>query len=61
MENARQFSQAELWPRVLLDNQNESFDPDLMKKFGQNGFLGCTMKEYDMPGLSYTAYGLINR
>jgi len=28
---------------------------------GENGFLGCTMNEYGGAGLSYTAYGLINR
>lgn len=28
---------------------------------GELGFLGCTIGEYDLPGVSYTAYGLINR
>ena len=28
---------------------------------GDNGFLGCTLNEYGLPGLSYTSYGLINR
>jgi len=28
---------------------------------GENGFLGCTLTEYGGAGLSYTAYGLINR
>lgn len=28
---------------------------------GENGLLGCTINEYGLPGLSYTAYGLINR
>lgn len=28
---------------------------------GQNGFLGCTINEYNLPALSQTAYGLINR
>lgn len=28
---------------------------------GKLGFLGCTINEYDLPGVSYTAYGLINK
>ena len=28
---------------------------------GELGFLGCTCDEYDLPGVSSTAYGLINR
>lgn len=28
---------------------------------GELGFLGCTISEYNLPGVSYTAYGLINR
>ncbi|CAM6006615.1 unnamed protein product [Sphagnum balticum] len=28
---------------------------------GENGYLGCTLNEYGAAGLSYTAYGLINR
>lgn len=61
MENARQFSQAHLWPRVIEDNKREHFDPKIIRAFGESGFLGCTLKDYDMPGLSYTSYGLINR
>ena len=28
---------------------------------GENGLLGCTLKEYGGSGLSDTSYGLINR
>lgn len=28
---------------------------------GRLGFIGCTIPEYDLPGVSYTAYGLINK
>lgn len=28
-----------------------------MKEYGKLGFLGCTISEYDLPGVSYTAYG----
>jgi glutaryl-CoA dehydrogenase len=32
-----------------------------MKEMGEMGFLGCTIPEYGLPGISSTAYGLINR
>jgi len=32
-----------------------------MKEMGEMGFLGCTISEYDLPGVSSVAYGLINR
>jgi glutaryl-CoA dehydrogenase len=61
MENAHQFSQTHLMPRVIDENKHERFDPKIIRMFGESGFLGCTLKDYGMPGLSYTAYGLINR
>jgi len=32
-----------------------------MKEMGELGFLGCTIDDYDLPGVSSVAYGLINR
>jgi len=32
-----------------------------MKEMGELGFLGCTIKDYDLAGVSYVSYGLINR
>lgn len=32
-----------------------------MKEFGKLGLLGCTHSEYDLPGVSSVAYGLVNR
>ncbi|KAL4457062.1 hypothetical protein ABPG74_014700 [Tetrahymena malaccensis] len=61
MENARQFAQDQLMPGILEANKNEHFDKEIMKKFGQMGFLGCTISDYDLPGVSSAAYGLINR
>ena len=61
MENARKFADAHLWPRVLEDNRKEIFDKSTMKLMGENGFLGCTLTDYGLPGLSPTSYGLINR
>ena len=56
-EAARQFSQEKLMPRVREAYNNESFDLNIMKEMGEAGFLGCTIKEYDLPGVSSTAYG----
>ena len=48
-------------PRVREAYNKESFDVNIMKEMGSLGFLGCTLKEYDLPGISSTGYGLINR
>lgn len=61
MENARQFAQTHLMPRVIEENREERFDKNILKLMGENGFLGCTNSDYGGAGLSYTAYGLINR
>ena len=54
---ARQFSQEKLMPRVREAYNKETFDIEIMKEMGEQGFLGCTIKEYDLPGVSSTAYG----
>lgn len=48
-------------PRVREAYNKEHFDVEIMREMGQQGFLGCTIGEYDLPGVSSTAYGLINR
>jgi len=32
-----------------------------MNEIGELGFLGCTINDYGLPGVSSVAYGLINR
>jgi glutaryl-CoA dehydrogenase len=58
MENARNFSQSYLAPKIIVDNRKEYFDPEIMREMGKQGFLGCTISEYDLPGVSYTSYGI---
>lgn len=58
---ARAYSQEKLMPRVREAYNKEHFDLEIMKEMGEMGFLGCTISDYDLPGLSSTAYGLINR
>jgi len=61
METARNFAQSKLMPRILEANRKERFDREIMNELGSLGFLGCTISEYDLPGISSVAYGLINR
>ena len=61
-ESARDFCQARLMSVVRDMHRHESFDPGLMREFGELGFLGCTIPEtYGGAGLNYVAYGLIAR
>ena len=60
-DSARAFCDAELMPAVREANRRESYDPDLMKKFGRAGLLGVTIDGYGCAGASYVAYGLIAR
>ena len=48
-------------PRVREAYNKEHFDTTILKEMGSLGLLGCTLNEYDLPGVSSVAYGLINR
>src|ERR1700676_805247 len=61
-DTARGYAQDKLFPRVLLDNREERFDPAIVKEMGALGLLGSTIPEaYGGAGLGYVAYGLISR
>ena len=60
-ETARQYAQERLAPRILEANRYEKFDKEIFEEMGDLGFLGCTIDEYDLPGISSVAYGLINK
>lgn len=60
-ETARSYAQEKLLPRVTKAYKEEKFDIEIMKEMGELGFLGCTISDYDLPGVSSVAYGLINR
>ena len=55
------FAQAELMPRILDWNREETFDPDIMKEFGSLGILGATIPDYGCAGIGRVAYGLACR
>ena len=60
-EVAKNFTRDKLMPRIKDAYNKEEFDLDIMKEYGEMGFLGCTIPDYGLPGLSSTGYGLINR
>ena len=57
----RDYCQKELMPRILDDNRNENFYPDMYRQLGELGFLGATIKGYGCAGINYVSYGLITR
>ena len=61
-ETARSFARSRLLPRVVEDFREESFDPNLMREFGELGLLGPTIpSKYGGAGVSHVAYGLAAR
>lgn len=54
---ARGYAQEKLMPRVLKAYNEEKFDTNIMREMGEQGFLGCTLDEYGLPGVSSVAYG----
>ena len=44
-------------PRVREAYNKENFDTNIMREMGELGFLGCTISDYDLPGISSAAYG----
>ena len=61
-DSARAFCDSELLPGIVQANRNETFDPDLMRRFGELGMLGPTLpEEVGGAGLSHVGYGLLAR
>ena len=60
-DNARRFAQDRLAPVILEWNRQEQFDTEIMREFGEMGFLGGTLEGYGCPGLSHVAYGVVGR
>lgn len=52
MENAKSYAQSKLMPRIKESYNKETFDKNILREMGELGFLGCTIKEYDLPGVS---------
>ncbi|MXZ81468.1 MAG: acyl-CoA dehydrogenase [Gammaproteobacteria bacterium] len=61
-DSARKFCEDVLMPGVIEANRTESFDPDIMSRFGELGMLGSTLPaEYGGSDLNHVCYGLIAR
>jgi glutaryl-CoA dehydrogenase len=61
-DTARDYAQEKLFPRVLIANREERYDPEIVREMGALGLLGPTVPEdYGGAGLGYVAYGLIAR
>lgn len=57
----REYCQKDLMPRILEDNRNENFYPEMYKELGSLGVLGASIKGYGCAGVNYVSYGLITR
>lgn len=44
-------------PRIIKAYKDEHFDREIMNEMGDLGFLGCTIDEFGLPGVSSVAYG----
>ncbi len=61
-DSAHEFSQQELLPGIIEANRSETFNPDLIRRFGALGLLGLTLPEkYGCAGLNNVCYGLVTR
>jgi butyryl-CoA dehydrogenase len=59
-ETARDFTNAEIVPRVRDNDRNHHFDTDLVQKIAAQGYLGAIVPaEYGGAGLDYLSYGLV--
>jgi len=59
-EEAREYAQGHLKPRITQAYRNEEFDTTIMTEMGERGFLGCYLDGYGCKGWSSVAYGLVN-
>ncbi len=59
-ETARSFTDNEIVERARENDRNERFDPELVQKIADQGYLGAIVpREYGGAGLDYLTYGLI--
>ncbi len=59
--NAHNYCQGRLTPRILEANRNEVFDRNILREMGELGLLGATIDGYGCAGANYVSYGLIAR
>ena len=59
IDSVKKFCNQELKPRVRSDYRNEVADRSVIKKMGEMGILGPTVRREECLGENYTTYGLI--
>ncbi len=60
-DQAHNYCQEKLLPRVLLANRNEVFHREIMNEMGELGLLGATIDGYGCAGVNHVCYGLVAR
>jgi glutaryl-CoA dehydrogenase len=60
-DNTRRFVDSAIIPIISKHYQAGTFPTELIKTFGEMGFLGANLKGYGCAGLGEVAYGLINQ
>ena len=61
-QSAAEFAASCLKPRVVEENRNEAFDPELYVEMGKRSLLGATLpSQYGCAHTNYVSYGLIAR
>ena len=59
-DTAREFADAEIFPRARENDRNECFDTELVGKLAEMGYLGSIVpEEYGGRGIDYRSYGLL--
>ena len=59
-DTAREFADAEIFPRARENDRNECFDTELVGKLAEMGYLGSIVREeYGGRGIDYRSYGLL--
>ena len=58
-KTARDFVDKEVLPKVQIGFREEKFPTELIRSFGEMGFLGSNLKGYGCLGLDAVSYGLI--
>ncbi len=60
-DQAQQYCQEKLLPRIVMANRNEVFHREIMTEMGALGLLGATIDGYGCAGVNYVSYGLVAR
>lgn len=60
-DQAYNYCQEKLQPRVLKANREEKFDREIMNEMGELGLLGSTIDGYGCAGVNHVCYGLVAR